>query len=120
MSRCFIAFLVFFIDQLSKLFVIKFFPGIVSLNQGISFGLFPSSFWLYINILIIIFFTFYKKDKLGTGLILGGGISNLLDRLIRGGVVDFIDLKIFPVFNLADFFIVLGGILLFFKLFLKK
>jgi signal peptidase II len=42
------------------------------------------------------------------GAALGGASSNLIDRLWRGGVVDFIDLKIWPVFNLADVAIVLG------------
>lgn len=42
------------------------------------------------------------------GAALGGASSNVLDRLRRGGVVDFIDLKFWPVFNLADVAIVLG------------
>src|SRR5262245_37719175 len=42
------------------------------------------------------------------GTALGGAGSNVLDRLRRGAVVDFIDLKVWPVFNLADVAIVLG------------
>ena len=48
------------------------------------------------------------------GLILGGGLGNVTDRLFRGNggrVVDFIDLHVWPVFNLADSAIVCGGLL---------
>jgi lipoprotein signal peptidase len=43
------------------------------------------------------------------GAALGGGASNLIDRLHHGGVVDFIDVKIWPVFNIADAAIVIGA-----------
>ena len=46
--------------------------------------------------------------QLGLGLAIGGATSNLLDMLRRGGVVDFIDLRVWPVFNLADAFIFVG------------
>jgi signal peptidase II len=46
--------------------------------------------------------------QLGLGLAMGGATSNLLDMLRRGGVVDFIDLRVWPVFNLADAFIFVG------------
>lgn len=51
------------------------------------------------------------------GLLLGGAVGNLVDRLLRspgvgrGAVVDFIDLRVWPVFNLADSAIVVGGLL---------
>lgn len=44
-------------------------------------------------------------------LILSGAVSNIIDRLYFGCVIDFIDLKIWPVFNIADSFIVIGVIL---------
>jgi signal peptidase II len=50
------------------------------------------------------------------GAALGGASSNLIDRLWRGGVVDFIDLKVWPVFNLADVAIVLGVLISAFQL----
>ena len=51
------------------------------------------------------------------GLVLGGGIGNLTDRLLRGPrltgrVVDFVDLHVWPIFNLADSAIVVGAVLL--------
>lgn len=45
-------------------------------------------------------------------LILSGAVSNLIDRLFQGCVIDFIDLKFLPVFNLADIYITLGAIIL--------
>jgi signal peptidase II len=49
--------------------------------------------------------------RIGLGAALGGATANVVDRLWRGGVVDFIDLRFWPVFNLADCAIV-GGIVL--------
>ena len=52
------------------------------------------------------------------GLVLGGAVGNVLDRLLRGegwlhgSVVDFIDLQWFPVFNVADMGVTIGGALL--------
>lgn len=45
-------------------------------------------------------------------LILSGGSSNLIDRVFYGCVIDFIDLKFWPVFNLADIYITIGAIVL--------
>ena len=50
------------------------------------------------------------------GLVLGGALGNLVDRLVRhngGSVIDFIDLQWWPVFNVADACLVVGGILVF-------
>ena len=55
---------------------------------------------------------------MSVGLIVGGAVGNLLDRLfrepgwLRGGVVDFIDLQWWPIFNVADIAITVGGVLL--------
>jgi len=46
------------------------------------------------------------------GLILGGAVGNLIDRLRFGGVVDFLDFRVWPVFNLADSCITVGAALL--------
>ena len=49
---------------------------------------------------------------LGCGLILGGAVGNLLDRLSAGEVTDYVDLQVWPVFNAADAAIVLGAVTL--------
>jgi len=51
------------------------------------------------------------------GLVIGGSVSNLVDRVRLGHVTDFLDLKFWPAFNLADSFIVVGVIILLLALF---
>lgn len=53
-----------------------------------------------------------KKTAIAISLILAGGISNLIDRIIRGGILDFIKIKNFAIFNIADIYIFVGWILL--------
>jgi len=52
------------------------------------------------------------KMRVSLGLILGGAIGNLIDRLRLGGVVDFLDFRIWPVFNVADSCITIGAALM--------
>ena len=47
-------------------------------------------------------------DILGFSLILGGAVGNLIDRIYFGYVIDFIDFRIWPVFNIADISVVIG------------
>ena len=58
--------------------------------------------------------------KWGLVLILGGALGNLYDRITLGFVVDFIDLRVWPVFNAADSFITVGGVMLAFALLFSK
>lgn len=120
-----IIFAVVFLDQLSKFLAPKLGLAIVK-NTGIVFGLFPNFAWGVVIAFVLLGFllNFFRKSNfqsLGSRdffqfpiyLILGGGVSNLLDRLYFGYIRDFIDLKIWPVFNLADAAICLGvGLLL--------
>lgn len=58
--------------------------------------------------------------KLSIGFILGGAVGNMIDRLRFGYVVDFLDFRIWPVFNLADSCITIGAVILFWNLFISQ
>jgi signal peptidase II len=47
----------------------------------------------------------------GFGLVIGGASGNFLDRLLRGAIVDFVDLRVWPIFNLADVSVVCGVVM---------
>lgn len=91
-------------------------------NTGSAFGLFKDLnliFILFSFIVIIAIFCYLKKVKenerllqFTAGLLLGGTIGNLIDRLFYGYVIDFIDFRIWPVFNAADSFITISVIFL--------
>ena len=61
--------------------------------------------------------TYGKRMKWGTILLLGGTVGNLIDRLLQGSVIDFIDFRIWPVFNVADSAICIGAALVALSLF---
>ncbi len=87
-------------------------------NPGGAFGIFPvgKSFFLVIAIFVVIGIIIYKLThpgigrmaNLAMGLVLGGAAGNLVDRLFIGEVVDWIDFRIWPVFNIADIVLVVG------------
>ena len=92
-------------------------------NSGIAFGLFSSATAAVIVLTgvavawMLLFFarsgTRHPVLPVALGLVIGGSLSNLLDRVRLGYVTDFLDLRYWPAFNLADSFIVIGvGILL--------
>lgn len=120
---------VIIIDQLSKLAVTNllgtkkidflfFHFGVIG-NPGFAFGLTSGSNILnvllalvFIGVIIKFLITQQKNIvpavQIVLYLILGGAISNIIDRVIRGAVVDFIGVGSFPVFNIADICIVIG------------
>jgi len=129
------------LDQLSK-FIIKsqFSPGqslpviknifhlTLVYNTGIAFGLFKNQAVVFIMLsivaialIIINILSEGKKQQadqlnwIGLSLILGGALGNLIDRLSLGFVVDFLDFRVWPVFNLADSCITIGVILILIK-----
>jgi signal peptidase II len=87
-------------------------------NSGIAFGFFSQATSLVIVlttavVLWMIFFFAHSGARhpllpAALGLVVGGSVSNLFDRVVHGYVTDFIDFGFFPSFNLADSFIVLG------------
>jgi signal peptidase II len=91
-------------------------------NSGIAFGLFPSATPAVIvltSIAVGWMLVYFARSgarhpvlPAALGLLIGGSLSNLLDRVRLGHVTDFIDLRFWPAFNLADSFIVAGVVLL--------
>ncbi|MDZ8056264.1 MAG: signal peptidase II [Aulosira sp. ZfuVER01] len=127
------AFLAFFIDQLTKYWVVQTFKLGQTLpllqdvfhftyvtNTGAAFSLLSGKVewlrWLSLGVsLVLIGLALFGPllnfwDQLGYGLILGGAVGNGIDRFILGYVVDFLDFRLinFAVFNMADSFISIG------------
>ncbi len=88
-------------------------------NTGASFSLFTSYSFILSMIAgaviagIIVFYNKINTNyRLPAALILGGTIGNLTDRLVQGRVTDFIDLRVWPIFNVADSAITIAAVLL--------
>jgi signal peptidase II len=87
-------------------------------NSGIAFGLFANATGVVIGLTVIavtwmlVFFAHsgarHPILPVAIGLLIGGSVSNLVDRIRLGHVTDFLDLRFWPAFNLADSFIVAG------------
>ena len=124
-----VSILIIMLDQISKLIMIdkniNIIPQILSFsytqNTGVAFGLISNNiiFVIIFNIVILgIIIKFLKENNesidytvlVSLILILSGGIGNLIDRILKGYVVDFIkfDFINFPIFNVADISITLG------------
>jgi signal peptidase II len=115
------------IDQISK-YLIRANGGFYICNADLAFGIkIPGNiFYFFWIVIIFAIFRIAKRNlKLATNnpgllftktfplvLISSGAVSNIIDRLRFGCVVDFIDLKFWPVFNLADIFISIGAIMI--------
>lgn len=128
--------LVFALDRISKVIVqhnlnlaesLEVIPGFFHLtyilNPGAAFGMLAGKTWILIlTALFVLGAIIYFQDKIPSdnriiricmGMIGGGALGNLYDRLFIGKVVDFLDFKIWSyIFNIADSMIVIGGILL--------
>ena len=126
------------LDQISKLLIVsklplgesktiikKFFYITHVNNTGAAWGMFSNNtiLLIIISILFTSFFIYFIEhnklklyEEISSGLILSGIIGNMIDRIFRGYVVDFLNFYIFgydyPVFNIADTFIVVGVIIL--------
>ena len=97
-------------------------------NSGVAFGFLPGIGTSVIAVAIVVVFiiVFYYRQlakaswllHIAFGLQLGGALGNMIDRIIDDGhVTDFIDFRVWPVFNVADSGIVVGTILLAFYIF---
>ena len=140
---CITSILIICADQFSKAWIsanitrgqaladIGFFRIIHAHNTGAAFGLFQDySFILTIvaciGIAVILFFALFAhryfliidnlSGKLALGLVLGGTVGNLIDRLRQGYVTDFLDLSFWPTFNIADSAVTIGVIILVYSL----
>ena len=100
-------------------------------NTGIAFGFFKDQGIVFIivpiiAIILLVFNIYYYRQNnevisriyIGAfSLILGGAIGNLIDRIFYGYVIDFIDFRIWPVFNIADSAITIGAVIIAIKCF---
>lgn len=124
------------IDQIIKYFVLEnlrpvgymsvadsFFSLVYVENRGIAFGMFQGMFWFF-SVMTVVFigiFIYMIVKKIFKGrlfyissaLIIGGGIGNLIDRVFRGYVIDYLSFSFFsPVFNFADCCVTIGAVLM--------
>ena len=113
--------------------IMNFFSITKVYNTGASWSILSGYQFILIIITIIMLalliyyqakFTLNNRNVFAFGLLYGGIIGNLLDRILYGHVIDFFDFKIFgydyPVFNFADIFIVIGIILLIIAIYKKE
>jgi len=142
-----LAAIILILDQISKFIVCRVilpggsFPVIKNIfhlthvqNQGAAFGLFPNQtlFFIIVTLLTVLLIPFFHQrlSKEGgslswaLGLILGGALGNLIDRIRLKVVIDFLDFSLkghhWPSFNIADSAITIGAVILFISLFRKK
>lgn len=104
------------IDQLVKFFLRSAENGVL-INSGISFGLLQNIpgnmliFFLFLICLALLLLMIKEKNRyrvLALGLVLSGGVGNLIDRVFFGGVIDYFQIWISPVFNISDVMILAG------------
>ena len=104
-------------------------------NKGAAFSIMQNQFWFFIIativMLVILAYIYFKTknitqlSRLSISMIAGGAIGNFIDRLRLGYVVDFIDVRFgsfynFPIFNIADSFVVCGTFLMIILILLNK
>ena len=137
-----VALVIFILDQFTKYLiksyvspyeiirVLPFFNIVYVENIGSAFGMFKSLgniFFITVAALAMVFVTVLiikdRDNRLSFSLILGGAAGNLTDRIIRGYVIDFLDVYAgrfhWPAFNVADSALTIGIFLLAFKLFFE-
>ena len=132
-------FLIFGIDQLIKYIFLKGFEFktkcisfILTFNKGVAFSMFSflGSYLKFVQLFLILgLFVYFIKERIlsshpyVSGILFGAAVSNLLDRFIRGGVIDYVYWHCgfdFAIFNFADTMIDLSIILFAYFYFFKK
>ena len=116
------------LDQITKVIFRDVNYGILNsvTNTGAAFGLFKGNVFVLSLISLVVMgllvYYFLKNPKLylPLGFLLGGATGNFIDRIFLGFVRDFIDLKFWPIFNIADSFNVIGVIILGYILITKQ
>lgn len=93
-------------------------------NKGIAFGqldgLGPAVLLLFVTVILAALIYYFVNHAampllwLAVGMITGGAIGNVIDRIGQGAVHDFISVSFWPAFNLADVFVSIGAVILFF------
>ena len=91
-------------------------------NRGAAFGIMAGGRVLFIALtfLLLAFLLWYRHQnkhqslllEMSTGLIIAGALGNLIDRILKGSVTDFIDFHFFPIFNVADIAVTCGVFLM--------
>ena len=139
--------LVIITDQITKYLALGLKKGSVSIvdkylnliyveNRGAAFGILQGKkfFLTFVTLIVILAMSFYLYKgynkfslitKIGLSLLIGGAIGNLLDRIIRNYVIDFISVTFpngydFPVFNVADICVVVGTLFIIIAFFKTK
>ena len=133
---------VLLLDQLSKVVILRemsfnqsipvippIFHVTLVANTGIAFGLFKGKSEHFVLVGVVVLFWIYlfiRKHRLkdrwalaGLAMVSGGALGNMIDRIRYGYVVDFLDFRVWPVFNVADSCIFVGTILFFITCFKK-
>ncbi len=140
LSSLTIALIIFILDQWSKFSILQqpelsnyktiavtsFFNLVLVFNRGVSFGMFAGQnqplllIAIAAIILSILLAWLWRNSSLmvaiGIGFIIGGAVGNVVDRILYGAVVDFLDFHIndlhWPAFNIADSFVFIGVVVL--------
>jgi len=136
MLQMFIVVFVVIVDQITKYLAKLYLKPVGSIplipnvfhftyveNKGAAFGILQNQRWFFITLtviigVVIIYYLFSRRESMlfsiALSMILGGAIGNFIDRLRLGYVVDMLHFTLidYPVFNIADSFVVIGTILL--------
>jgi len=125
------------LDQLTKLLAVKYLEPVSTVpiikdvlhltyvtNDGMAFGMLDDQRWIFMSVSVIMIavlgYLLYsgklenKLYKISVAMIISGGIGNMIDRIVLGEVIDFVDFRIinFAVFNFADSVVCVGAGLL--------